>query len=367
MIRVVQLLPELNEGGVERGVVEINREFVGLDVESHVVSRGGKLVPVIESDGGVHHSFDICSKNILTAPGRSWGLRRILSSIDPSVIHARSRVPAWLVWFANKKLKLPLVTTVHGLNSVNPYSKIMTCGQRVICVSEVIRDYVVKHYQTNPEKIRVIQRGVDMDYFDPRNANQEIVQKLCNSLGLEGKTVIASIGRITRLKDYETFIKAMARITRAHPETVGLIVGGYREDKAQYFHSLKKLAVDERVSNNIVFAGSQSDMRSIYSLSDVIVNASLKMGNMGRTVVEALAMGKPVVATTFQGLRNLVEDGVNGHVIENRDIDGLVSAIGHILNADYNLDDIRRTVPFEYTLECMVSQILDVYREVIAM
>ena len=121
-MRVIQLLPELNEGGVERGTVELNREFVKQQHESIVISRGGMLADTIENDGGKHVQYDVCSKNPLTAPSRILGLRRLFKELNPDLIHARSRVPAWLCHFAKRGLNLPLVTTVHGMNRINRYS-----------------------------------------------------------------------------------------------------------------------------------------------------------------------------------------------------------------------------------------------------
>ena len=144
-MRIVQLLPELNEGGVERGVVDFNRELVQRGHQSLVISAGGKLVPLIESAGGRHLVCEVASKNAFSAWPRVLQLRRVLRELQPDIIHARSRVPAWLSWLANRPLGLPFVTTVHGFNSVNAYSKVMTYGDRVICVSGAIREHVRKH------------------------------------------------------------------------------------------------------------------------------------------------------------------------------------------------------------------------------
>ena len=362
-MRIAQILPELNEGGVERGVVETNREFTLLGNDSHVISAGGRLVEQLVHGGGYHHELDVCSKNILTAPLRSSRLSKLMDLVNPDIIHARSRVPAWLAHFANKKRKRPFVTTVHGLNSVNRYSKIMTSGDRVICVSEVVRDYIIKNYNTDPNIIRVIQRGVDMNQFNPQQVDTASVSQLRDKFNLHGKLVITSVGRITWLKDYETFIKSMAKLCQHTPEAVGLIVGGYRKDKSDYFKSLQQLVADYKLEGRIIFTGSQEDIASIYNLSDIVVNASLKMGNMGRTVVEALAVGIPVIATTFEGLRNLVEDDKNGYVINNKDVDGLADALIRTLQASFTAEAIRATVPEEYTLDHMVKSILGVYQE----
>ena len=364
-MKVIQLLPELNEGGVERGVVETNREFQKLGHKSHVVSAGGHMAETIKIDGGCHYTLDICSKNIISAPSRILKLRKLLNSVNPEIIHARSRIPAWLSHFANRKSRRPFVTTVHGLNSVNGYSKIMTSGDRVICVSEVIRDYIMQHYHISPKVIRVVQRGVDMDQFSPEKVDREKVSSLRSKLGLDGKFIVTSVGRITWLKDYETFIQSMARVCKNTPEAVGLIVGGYRKDKAEYFNSLKKIVSDLKMENHILFAGNQEDMLSVYALSDIIVNASLKMGNMGRTVVEALALGKPVMATTFKGLHNLIENEKNGRIIATRDINDLTDSLLIAMKTPYREDAIRSSIPAEYTLHHMVESILSVYREIV--
>ena len=203
-MRIVQLLPELNEGGVERGTMELSRELVKLGHESIVISAGGKLVEQIEHDGGKHIIFDVCSKNPLTVPLRIFQLRKILEELNPDILHARSRVPAWLTYLANKKLQIPFVTTVHGFNSVSPYSAIMTKGDHVICVSGAIKAYIQEHYQTADEKITVIPRGIDLEKFNPNNLDAEFIDTFTEEYQLGNKFVVTSVGRITQLKDLET-------------------------------------------------------------------------------------------------------------------------------------------------------------------
>lgn len=361
-MKVVQLLPELNEGGVERGTVELNREFVKRGLESVVISRGGKLVGQIERDGGTHIAFDVCSKNPLTAPLRVMQLRALFRQLEPDILHARSRVPAWLTWLANRSLNFPFVTTVHGLNRPNKYSEIMTKGDRVITVGEPVRDHILKHYRVNPDKVRVIQRGVDMEQFDPAKVDRAFIDAFCQEHGLEDKYVVTSVGRITWLKDYETFIEAISLLRHEIPHLIGLIVGGAREDKEDYLGSLKELARQKEVADRIIFAGSQSRIAEIYALSDVLVNASLKMGNIGRTIVEAFALDTPVIATTYDGLDNLVEDGVNGYLIKTRDPQDLAEKIRLVYRGEFK--DIREHLNPEYTLATMVERTLGVYEEV---
>lgn len=362
-MKIVQILPELNEGGVERGTTELSREFVKNGLTSIVISNGGQLVKEIENEGGKHYHFDVCSKNIFTVPFRILGLKKLLKELKPDIVHVRSRVPAWLVFFANKSLKIPFVTTVHGLNSVNKYSEVMTKGDEVICVSEVVKDYVVKNYNLNPNKFTVIQRGVDLNKFNPNNVDYEFINNFKKQFNLNEKYIISSVGRVTWLKDYETFIKSIAIIKEKIPNVIGLVVGGIREDKQEYGKSLKELAKTYNIEDDIVFTGSQKNIAEVYFLSDIVVNASLKMGNVGRTVVEALALNTPVIATTYEGLNNIVEDNINGAIIETKNEKQLADKIIKVKSQKFN--SIIESIPSEYTLDTMVKDTISVYNKVI--
>jgi glycosyltransferase involved in cell wall biosynthesis len=363
-MKIVQLLPELNEGGIERGVVELSRELVKRGHESIVISNGGKLVQQLEQEGGRHVQCDICTKNPFTVYFRTRKLRKILKNLSPDIIHARSRLPAWMTCFANKSLHLPFVTTVHGLNSVSKYSEIMTKGERVITVSEVVRDYIAKHYDVNLAKVTVIQRGVDTNRFDPRVVDHEFIKDFKQRHDLADKFILSSVGRITWLKDYETFIRSIARVSEQIPNIVGLIAGGVREDKQDYYEGLVDLARAEGVEDRIRFVGSQTNIREVYFLSDVIVNASLKMGNVARTITEALAMDVPVIATTFEGLNNIIVDGRNGYIIRTQDVEDLAEKI--ILIRENPIHKVRETLSPEFTLQQLVESTVEVYHSLVS-
>ena len=362
-MKIVQILPELNEGGVERGVMELSRELVKRGFESVVISRGGKLATQIKHDGGLHITLDVCSKNPLSAPWRIFKLYQTLKKLSPDILHVRSRVPAWMSFFANVFLHIPFVTTVHGLNSVSPYSKIMTKGDHIICVSEIVRDYILKHYHPDAKKITVIQRGVDLAQFDPEKIDKTFIETFKTQFSLHHKFIITSVGRITWLKDYETFIEAIAIARKTYPDIVGVIVGGIREDKNNYSQSLIDLALQFGVTEHIIFTGSQSKMPEIYALSDVVVNASLKMGNVARTVTEALAMETPVIATTYEGLNNVIVDNVNGYIIKTKDPEDLAEKI--IRAYQQSFVNIRKNLNAEFTLDCLVNSTIGVYTKLI--
>ena len=363
-MKIVQLLPELNEGGVERGVVELNRELVKQGIDSSVISAGGRLTSQIEADGGQHIQFDAASKNPCSVPSRIRGLRKIFTRIQPEIIHARSRVPAWLAYLANRNLKIPFITTVHGFNSVNAYSRVMTYGDKVICVSNAIRDYVIEHYSVPKEKLIVIPRGVDLEQFDPERVDTQFMHSFGEQYHLGGKFVVTTVGRITQLKDYETFIKALGEIKQQKPDAVGLIVGGVRDDKQGYYDKLQKLVQDLNAGNYIHFVGNQQNVAEIYALSNVIVSSSKKPESFGRSAAEALAMNIPVAASGHGGILDIVLPGKTGQLFNPGDSQGLVKAI--LDCTTIQKDSLREFVESNFTLENMVNKTLLVYRQMLS-
>ncbi len=358
-MKIMQLLPELNEGGVERGVVELNRELVRRGFDSVVMSAGGKLAETIEKDGGRHIIFDLCSKNPLSAMTRVRRLRTILNSVQPDILHARSRVPAWLAVFANRKLQIPFVTTVHGYNSVNAYSRVMTYGDMVICVSTGIKGYIQQHYSIPDEKVTVIHRGVDPELFNPSRVNMSWLELFQKEHCLNNKYIVTSVGRITELKDYETFIHAVKDAAETIPNICGLIVGGVRHDKQAYFERLKKLVAELGAEEQIVFAGSQSEIEAIYALSNVLVSCSKKPESFGRTLIEAMAMNTPVIATRHGGALDIIEEGKNGFLFEPGNVAELAEALKR--QKELPRDGLREYVLSRFSLEQMVEKTVAVY------
>jgi glycosyltransferase involved in cell wall biosynthesis len=356
-MKIVQLLPELNEGGVERGTVELARELVKQGFKSIVISNGGKLVKQLESEGSLHLKCDVCSKNPLSSISRVLKLQKLIKELKPDVLHVRSRVPAWLVYFANKSLKIPVVSTVHGFNSVSFYSRIMTNADKVICVSMSIKEYIKKHYKTPEEKITIIPRGIDLVKFNPNNLDENFIVNFKKEFNLNDKFVVTTVGRITQLKDLETFIKAISIIQTTLPDIVGLIVGGVREDKQNYFKTLQDLVKSLHV--NIFFTGSQSNVAEIYSLSDVVTSSSKKPESFGRSVAEALALNTPVIATNHGGVLDIIEKNINGYFVEIGDEKEFAKKI--ILAKELKFDGYNY-VKENFSLEQMVEKTVKIYK-----
>lgn len=357
-MHIIHLLPELNQGGVETIVLSLNRELVKLGHQSTVISNGGKLASQIEKDGGQHITLDVCSKNPLTFPARVRALRRLISDLRPSVLHAHSRVPAWLAWFANKGLHIPFVTTVHGFNSVGKYSAIMTRGDRVICVSNPVKEFIQQNYPVNESKTSVIHCGIAMEQFDPERLDPCQIEKLKSEFGLHGKFVVTSIGRITELKDYETFIRAIALAREIMPDICGLIVGNVRMDKQGYYDRLQQLVAELRIQDHIHFAAHCASMPELYALSDVVVSCSKKPESFGLTLIEALSMNTPVIATRHGGPLDIIDEGRNGWFFEPQDAAELAR-----LMTENRLParDLRSNITERFSLAKMVDSTLFVY------
>ena len=413
-MHIIQILPELNQGGVERGTVELSRELVQRGHQSTVISAGGTLAGQIDNDGGQHITLDVCSKNPFTAPIRILKLRRILHALSsntkrsgvrdqesglgsqepgvsapqqpttsnqqpfsqpshspatnnqqpatsPLILHARSRVPAWLCHFANKKLRIPFITTVHGFNSVSKYSEIMLRGDRVIYGSSAIKDYILKNYSIDESKLRYVPRGIDMIHFDPETVDNDFIRDFKQRYGLEGKTVITIVGRITEWKGHDTFIRALAEVQKTHPEVVGVVAGGIWHGKKDFFQGLEKLA--KELGANICFTGSQTQVRDVYALSDLVVSAaSTKAETFGRTAAEALAMNRPVIASAHGGSLDILIDGENGFFFPPKDHKALAEKIFQSLEFDFS--NLRKHIEKNFSLDRMTEDELAVYQEV---
>ena len=217
-IKVIQLIPELNSGGVERGTLELGQYLSNQGHESIVVSNGGRLVEQLMSEGSNHIQIPVHKKNP-TSLLQVSKLKELFEKERPDIVHARSRVPAWLSFFALRKIhkstRPRFVTSVHGFYSVNPYSKIMTRGDRVICVSQSTKDYVTTNYTgMNEKKIRVVQRGVDFEEFPAGYSPDSTWIGRWEKFNphIKGKFLVLLPGRITRWKGQLDFGKLVCRL-----------------------------------------------------------------------------------------------------------------------------------------------------------
>ena len=366
----MQLVPAMEQGGVERGVVEMNRAIVAAGWENVVVSAGGRLAEQIVSDGGRHVAMDVKSKNPLTYLARAAQLRRLLDVERPDAVCAHSRVPAWLFARAGRGLGIPWITFAHGANSVSRYSRIMTAGDLTVTPSRYIADYLKDAYGIAEEKLRVIPRAVERDRFDPDSLDCGFVDEKRAEWGLDGCYVVMGVGRITQLKGYDGLVRAMARLRDVAPRSRPggrfklVIVGEAEELRRDVETDLRKLVRNLGLVDSVVFAGNQRKDAECLSHADVVVSSNTKKPEaFGRSMAEALAMGRPVVAKAFGGAIDIVRDGVDGVLV--RAGGDFADAILKVSGMRFDAADLRRSALERFSFAKMVERSLSVYKEVV--
>lgn len=360
----MQLLPALESGGVERSTLEIAQALVREGHCALVVSAGGRLVADLEATGATHLMLDIGRKSPLTLR-HAFGLRRLIEQHRPDILHARSRLPAWIGWLALRGVrgkKPAFVTTVHGLNSVSRYSAILTRGERVICVSGTVRSYVCAHYPAvDPARLKVIERGVDAADF-PRG------HRACDAWrtafhaehpALANRRWFVLPGRGTRLKGHAEAIELVARLREDGHDVALLLQGAVEAGRASYLSELRELAARRGVAEAIVFAPPRRDVREVMAESFAVLQLSTKPEAFGRTVTEALSLGKPVLGWDHGGVGELLARGFPQGAVARGDMAALTA------RAAQWLAQPPQPAAFDpFPLRAMQDATLALYREV---
>jgi glycosyltransferase involved in cell wall biosynthesis len=364
-LTVVQLLPALQSGGVERSTLEIASALVRAGHRAIVVSAGGRLVPTLEAFGAQHVTLAIGRKSLRTL-GQLLPLRRLFEREQPDIVHARSRLPAWLGWGAlrglPKQARPHFVTTVHGLNSPGRYSAIMTGGERVICVSDTVRRYVLQHYpQTDPARLRVIPRGLDPTQFPrapwPDAAMRAQVAGQFHALGGTGPLLLLP-GRGTRLKGHADGLQLLAAL-RADGLDARLWLPGAREPgREAYIAELEALAAQLGIAGAVAFTPPTARIAQAYAASDLVLQLSRKPESFGRTVIEALSVGRPVLGWAHGGVGELLAQLQPSGAVTPFDDAALAAAARALLATPPSLP---ATMP--YTLSAMQDATLSLYQE----
>jgi glycosyltransferase involved in cell wall biosynthesis len=371
-VKTLQILPALEQGGVERGVVEINRAIIAAGWENVVVSAGGRLVKQIEADGARHITLDVKSKNPLTFFSRASALANVLEKERPDVVCVHSRVPAWLFVWANRKLGIKWISFAHGANSISRYSRVMTMGDLTVTPSKYLADYLKDAYGIKDEKLRIIPRAIDQSKFDTENLDKDFIEQKKREWNTSGFTVVMALGRITQLKGLDVAIMAMAKLREKLPRQKNfklVIVGEAELLRKEYENSLKETVCKLGLQDNVVFAGAQSKVAECLSIADIVVSANYKKCEaFGRSMAEALAMDRPVVATAFGGALDIVEDGVNGALVPtmaDASLDERAMAFADAIERVSNMkfSSLRKNALEKFSYSLMVKRSLDVYKE----
>ena len=372
---VLQVLPALGTaGGVERGTVDVAKALVAAGWRAVVASQGGPLVREHERAGATHVTLPLASKSPLVMLKNIDRLRAVIAEQAIDIVHARSRAPAWSAEAAAKRAGVHFLTTFHGNYSIGTplkrlYNAVMTRGERVIAISEFIADHMVRTYRVAPEKIRVIQRGVDISQFDPARVSQERIIKLANQWRLpEERHILLLPGRLSPWKGHEVLIEALARLRR---KDLFVILLGVGAGSSKLREELEGAIVRARVEDSVRLIDECRDMPAAYMLADVVIAPSTRPEAFGRIAIEAQAMGRPIITTDHGGGRETVITGSTGVLVAPSDAGALATAIAQIIALDGAArDQLGRQaiahVRAHFTNDVMCAATLAVYDELLA-
>lgn len=364
-MKIIQLIPALDSGGVERGTLEIARALVAAGHESVVISNGGRMVAQLEAEGSRHIQLPIHRK----ALGSLWQirpLRKIIQQERADLLHVRSRVPAWLTHLALRKIALKdrpvLISTVHGFYSVNRYSEIMTRADRVIAVSDSVVAYIQQNYPAcPPEKITRIYRGINPAEFPHayQPSNMWWQKTFAEFPELEHKIWLTLPGRITRLKGHEALLQLIAAL-KDRFAVHGVIVGDAHEKKQAYLTELHARVEQLGLSDHVTFVGHRRDMREWLAASDIVFSLSAQAETFGRTTLEAISVGTSAVGWNRGGVAEILSRCYPQGLVEAENEALLLQKIEQLLANPQTPAPVH-----EFQLSQMTDQTLALYAEMI--
>ncbi len=370
---VLQVLPSLFTGGVERGTIEITQAVAEAHAVALVASAGGPLVRSIERAGGRHFTMPLQARNPVTIWRNAARLEALIRAENVSLVHARSRAPAWSAWLACRRTGAHFVTTYHGVYGENlpfkrRYNAVMVKGEVVIAASHYVAREIQRRHKVDPARIRIIPRGVDPMVFAPDVVSPARLVRMAQTMRVpDGMHTVVIPGRLTSWKGQAVLLRAIARLPWTE---VCCVLVGSDQGRTKYSRELERLSESLGIADRVRIIGQVEDMPAALMLSDVVVHASTEAEAFGRVVIEAQAMGRPVIATNLGGPSETVQDGVTGWLTDPGDVDGLVRALVAALSMDAEARSAlgyraRASVLSRYTLRAMRDATLDVYETVL--
>ncbi|HTI84036.1 MAG TPA: glycosyltransferase family 4 protein [Acetobacteraceae bacterium] len=371
-LTVLQVLPSLVTGGVERGTIEITQAIADAGGTALVASAGGRLVTAIERAGGRHITLPLMRKDPFAVWRNGGLLATIIRGERVDIVHARSRAPAWSAWLACRRADAHFVTTWHGTYTENlplkrRYNSVMAKGERVIVASRFVARLVEERHGVDPDRIRLIPRGVNPKVFDPKAVSGDRVMRLLRAWRVpEHVPVLVLPGRLTEWKGHGVLLEAIARMGR---RDVCCVLVGAEQGRVRYTARLVARAETLGIADRLRLAGECDDMPAALMAADIVVHASTQAEAFGRVVVEAQALGRPVIAADLGGPAETVEHGVTGWRVPAGDAAILAEAIDAVLALPAETlnavgAQARVSVLRDYTVSRMQAATLSVYREV---
>lgn len=371
-MNILQVLPELNAGGVERTTIEIAQALNAAGHTAHVASEGGRLEGELSAADGILHRLPMGSKNPLYLRTNTRALINIIKDNNIDVVHARSRAPAWAARAAAKATNIPFVTTYHGIYNAKSglkrrYNAIMATGDIIIANSNYTKAHILKEHHTDPARIIVIPRGVDMEIFDPAKVKPADIKACRKIWGVNMKAKVLLLpGRLTRWKGQLVAIRALENC----PENTLLVLLGDAQGRDDYVTEIDVLARSLNLQDRVIIAPHTADMATAYASADMVISASTDPEAFGRIAIEAQAMQTLVVATAHGGALETVIDGKTGFLVTPNDAPALAQGITQILqisktNRTKLEHAARLRIQAEFSAKALKTATLSVYKKAI--
>lgn len=370
---ILQVVPALISGGVERGTLEIAKNIVRVGHNSIVISAGGPMVDSLVDSGSEHITLNVASKNPITIWKNARKVANIIRSRNISIVHARSRAPAWSCYMAAKATNVKLITTFHGIYNFKNflkkfYNSVMTEGRSVIAVSNFVKKHIVDNYKVDPNKITVIHRGVNHHEFSKEKLLEDKLSRYREKYRVPADTPVLLLpSRMTRWKGHMVLIDALEKIKHLN---FYCIMAGDLAKHPTYVSRIKEKIHQYKLQSHIQLFGNEPDIISLYGISDIVLSTSIEPEAFGRTIIEAQAMEKIVIATNIGGACETIQDGLNGFHVEPNDSIALAQKIEHCLSLIGSEQEksmtmnARRTASEKFSLEKMLKNTLAIYNQV---
>ncbi len=336
---VLQVLPSLVSGGVERGTIDVAAALVRAGWRALVVSEGGPLVRELDRAGAEHIALPLNTKNPKHVKENIARIAEVIRREKVSLVHARSRAPGWSAREATKETGVPFVTTFHGIYSLGPfglkkfYNRVMADGEIVIAVSNFVRDHILENYKTPADRIRVIHRGIDAQAYDEKNVTSTRLIQVAQKWRLQDAgQVIMLPGRLTALKGHDVLIDALAELKQRRGGALDLRCLMVGQGSSGYGARIMSYAAARRVDGHVQVIEDCNDMPAAYMVTDAVVMASKRPEAFGRVIAEAQAMGRPIVACSHGPTAEIILPGVTGWMFTASDPVSLADALERALS-----------------------------------
>ena len=379
-LKVLQVIPKLGYGGAETGCYDLAHYLPENNCLSYIVTSGGELLKFVDQKKVKVIKLPVHSKNPILMFFNSIALIFIILFHNISIVHARSRAPAWSCLIATKITRRKFVTTFHGTynfkNSIKKfYNSVMVRSNLVIAGSNFIFSHIKDNYSKYlnfKKKFLVIFRGINVDYFDPSTISENEEDKLRLSWGVPiGKKLILLPGRLTAWKGQEVFIEALDLVNKELGfQSFYAVILGSDQGRDIYSKKIKRLVEQYRLTSQLKFVENCKNMPLAYKLSDLVISASIEPEAFGRVAIETQSMEKPIIASDIGGSNETIVNNKTGFLFKSGDPESLSKKIVEVLNLDQSILKLmgiegRKNIIKKFNVEKMCFSTYSEYKKLL--